>query len=192
MKAGKSGPIQMDVPRTKEEEFRELLDSYAQYMNIQIQQYNLAKYGLDPEDILQDVKVRIWKIIRSERIILCPGSYIRRIISSAVIDQLRKRRREDNLFVCEKLKCISEQGFSYCREADRKKTLEETVGSAVEGLINSRRQVVKLYLMSLSIQEISGYLNWTQDKTRNLLYRGLADLRESLKEMEAKEAKNEN
>jgi len=43
--------------------------------------------------------------------------------------------------------------------------------------------------MNLSIQEISGYLKWTQDKTRNLLYRGLADLKESLKEMEAK---NEN
>ncbi len=63
------------------------------------------------------------------------------------------------------------------------------MGRAVEGLIDSRRQVVKLYLMNLSIQEISGYLKWTQDKTRNLLYRGLADLKESLKEMEAK---NEN
>jgi DNA-directed RNA polymerase specialized sigma24 family protein len=147
----------MDKSHAKEAEFRELLDGYAQYMNIQIQQYDLAKYGLDPEDILQDVKVRIWKIIQDERIILCPGSYIRKIITSAVIDQLRKRRREDNL--------------------------------AVEGLIDSRRQVVKLYLMNLSIQEISGYLKWTQDKTRNLLYRGLADLKESLKEMEAK---NEN
>jgi RNA polymerase sigma-70 factor (ECF subfamily) len=179
----------MDTSRVKEAEFREILDGYAQYMNIQVQQYDLARFGLDPEDILQDVKVRIWKIIQSERTILCPGSYIRKIITSAVIDQLRKRRREDNLVVCEKLKCISEQGFAYFREADRKKGLEETVGRAVEGLIDSRRQVVKLYLMNLSIQEISGYLKWTQDKTRNLLYRGLSDLRESLKEMEAK---NEN
>lgn len=179
----------MDKSHAKEAEFRELLDGYAQYMNIQIQQYDLAKYGLDPEDILQDVKVRIWKIIQGERVILCPGSYIRKIITSAVIDQLRKRRREDNLVVCEKLKCISEQGFAYFREADRRKGLEETVGRAVEGLIDSRRQVVKLYLMNLSIQEISGYLKWTQDKTRNLLYRGLADLKESLKEMEAQ---NEN
>ncbi len=186
MKAGQSQHTQMDVPKTKEEELRELLEGYAQYMNVQVQQYNLTKYGLDPEDILQDVRIRIWKIICSERIILCPGSYIRKIISSAVIDQLRKRRREDNLFVCEKLKCISEQGYMYCREADRKKGLEEAVGRAVEGLIDTRRQVVKLYLMNLNIQEIASYLHWTQNKTRNLLYRGLADLRDSLREMGAK------
>jgi RNA polymerase sigma-70 factor (ECF subfamily) len=176
----------MDRSYAKEAEFREIVDGYAQYMNIQVQQFDLAKFGLDPEDILQDVRVRIWKIIQSERIILCPGSYIRKIITSAVIDQLRKRRREDSLVACEKLKCISEQGFAYFREADRRRGLQETVGRAVEGLIDSRRQVVKLYLMNLSIQEISGYLKWTQDKTRNLLYRGLADLKESLKEMEAK------
>ncbi len=80
MKAGQITLAQMDKSHAKEAEFRELLDGYAQYMNIQIQQYDLAKYGLDPEDILQDVRVRIWKIIQSERIILCPGSYIRKII----------------------------------------------------------------------------------------------------------------
>jgi RNA polymerase sigma-70 factor (ECF subfamily) len=155
-------------------------------MHLQVQQFNLLKYGLDPEDILQDVRIRIWKLIRSGKIIFSPAAYIKKIVSSAVIDQLRKRRRDDALFLLEKQKHISELELSYCRDAVRKKTFEETVGAAVERLIDSRRQVVKLYLLNLSLPEISGYLKWTQDKTRNLLYRGLADLRESLKDMEAK------
>lgn len=166
-----------------------MLDTYAQYMNIQVQRYNLPKYGLDPEDILQEVKIRIWKLVCNEKKIVSPPSYIRKIISSTVIDQLRKHRREDNLFRHEKQIRISEQKDPYCWETVRKRALQETVGLAVDRLINSRRQVVKLYLMNLTIPEISSYLNWSYDKTRNLLYRGLADLKETLKDMDAE---NEN
>lgn len=173
----------MDRSRLPEEELRRILDSYAQYMNIQVRQYDLPKYGLDPEDILQEVKIRIWKLIQSERTIVSPPAYIKKIISSAVIDQLRKRRRDDSLFRHEKQICISERQNPYCLETVRRKALEETLGRAVDRLISSRRQVVKLYLMNLTIPEISSYLNWSHDKTRNLLYRGLADLKESLKDM---------
>jgi RNA polymerase sigma-70 factor (ECF subfamily) len=171
----------MDRFHLKEEEFIELLDAYARYMNLQLHRYNLNKYGIDPEDILQDVRVRIWKLVQSDRTILKPASYIKRIVSSAVIDQIRKHRRDGDLLYHEKQKRISEEGFSYSGEALHKKAFEETVGKAVERLIDSRRQVVKLYLMNFTIQEIASYLNWSQDKTRNLLYRGLADIKKSLK-----------
>lgn len=174
----------MDRSRLPEEELRRMLHNYGQYMSVQVQRYNLPKYGLDPEDILQEVKMRIWKLICNEKTIACPSSYIRKIISSAVIDQLRKHRREDSLFQREKLICVSEQKDPYCWETVRRQALQEMVGRAVDRLISSRRQVVKLYLMNLTIPEISSYLNWSYDKTRNLLYRGLADLKETLKDQE--------
>ena len=174
----------MNPSAFQEEEFRRILDDYSQHMHVQVQRYNLPKYGLDPEDILQDVKIRLWKLICANRRILSPPAYIKKIVSSAVIDQLRKRRRDDNLYHHEKLRRISEQGFPYCWEAVKKKSFEDVVGKAVDRLISSRRQVVKLYLLDLNIPEISSYLNWSRDKTRNLLYRGLADLREYLKAME--------
>jgi DNA-directed RNA polymerase specialized sigma24 family protein len=34
----------------------------------------------------------------------------------------------------------------------------------------------------MSIEEIALYFNWSKDKTRNLLYRGLSDLKKILKE----------
>jgi RNA polymerase sigma factor (sigma-70 family) len=175
----------METFQHKEDEFRQILEDYSRHMSSQVQRYNLPKYGLDPEDILQDVKIRIWKLLQAGRTIVSPAAYIKKIVGSAVIDQLRKRRREENLYQHEKQKRISEQELSYRWEAIRKKALAETVGQAVNRLINSRRQVVKLYLLNLTIQEIASYLQWSQDKTRNLLYRGLADLRQSLKDMEA-------
>jgi RNA polymerase sigma factor (sigma-70 family) len=180
---------QMGLAQKKEEEFKGLLESYAGFISFQIHKFNLAKYGLDPEDVLQDVKIRIWKLIRRERNVVNHASYIKKIVNSAAIDQLRKRHREEDLFKHERQKHISELEFSYSRDIIRKKIFEETVGKAVERLIDSRRQAVKLYLLSLTIQEISTYLNWSKDKTRNLLYRGLADLRKYLKDMDAE---NEN
>ena len=176
----------MDSSDSKEKEFKDIIDNFAQFIRIQVHKCNLYRYGLDPEDILQDVKIRIWKLIRDEKIISNYASYIKKIVNSSVIDQLRKYRRDEGLFKHEKRMCIAEMELTYSKEAIRNKNLEEIVGKAVEMLIDSRRRVIKLYLLNLSIQEIAGYLNWSQDKTRNLLYRGLADLKDLLKDREAK------
>jgi len=176
--------MEPDIPREKE--FEEIIEAYAPHINYQIQQFNLLKHGLDPEDILQDIKIRIWKIVQEERVIVNPASYIRKIVSSAVLDQLRKRKKEEDLFTHEKQKRIYEEGLCYSGEALWRKAFQESLGMAVERLIDSRRQVVKLYLLNLTIQEIASYLNWSLGKTRNLLYRGLADLKRTLKDLEEK------
>jgi RNA polymerase sigma-70 factor (ECF subfamily) len=61
--------------------------------------------------------------------------------------------------------------------------LQRQIGAAVDGLIPARRAVVKMYLAGYDRLEIADLLGWTEPKTRNLLYRGLADLRERLTEM---------
>ncbi len=40
-----------------------------------------------------------------------------------------------------------------------------------------------MYLAGYSREEVAKVMGWSEAKTRNLLYRGLADLREQLKEM---------
>ena len=112
------------------------------------------------------------------------ASYIRKMVDSSVIDQLRKFRREEGILIHEKRRHIAEQEVEYNPEVSRLKNLEEIIGKTVETLLVSRRQAVKLYLLNLSIQEIADCLGWTIDKTRNLLYRGLADLKRKLHELE--------
>jgi RNA polymerase sigma-70 factor, ECF subfamily len=170
--------------RKQEEKFGELLKSYAQFLNVQVKKYNLQRYGLDPEDILQDVRIKLWRLIREQRIVFSHGSYLKRMINSSVIDHLRKVRRDSTLLRHEKGRHIAEVVNSYNRDAAHRRIFEETIGKAVERLIDSRRQVVKLYLLNFSVQDISIYMNWSLDRTRNLLYRGLADLRKSLKDLD--------
>lgn len=170
----------MDVSRKREEEFHGILNGYDRLINSLIHNYNLPKYGLDPEDVVQEVKVRIWKIICTDRVIHNHGPYIKKIVYTAIIDQFRKNRREEELLRHEKHNHISETKSYYDGEAIRKSAMSEALWNAVEHLIKSRRRVVKLYLLNLNIREIASYLNMSQDKIRNLLYRGLADIRKYL------------
>ncbi len=53
----------------------------------------------------------------------------------------------------------------------------ERIARAVDALPEARRAVVRMHLAGYERGEIAALLGWTDGKTRNLLYRGLADLR---------------
>ncbi|MGB8951699.1 MAG: RNA polymerase sigma factor [Candidatus Aminicenantales bacterium] len=175
----------MDQNENKVQEFKSLIDRFSRFINIHIQKFNLYKLGLDANDILQEIKIKIWKVLDSEKKITNYASYIKKIVDSSVIDQIRKIKREEGIYNCEINKRISEQKNSYLsRLSHTEKDLKEIVGRAVDSLIESRRKVVKLYFLSMTIEEIAHYFHWSNDKTRNLLYRGLSDLKKKLKERE--------
>lgn len=163
-----------------EKELQDLLERFTNFIRAHIQKFEVQRYGIDPEDITQEVRIKIWKLVDKEKIIVNYASYIKKIVDTVVIDQLRLLKKDEQLYKMEKQKQIAEQ-MNACRpEVLKNDLLKEAVGKAVESLIESRRSVVKLYLFDLSIEEISRFYGWSLHKTRNLLYRGLADLKTSL------------
>lgn len=167
-----------------EKEFEAFLLRFMGFIRAHIGKYNIQRYGLDPDDIAQEVRIKIWKLLESEKNVVNYSSYIKKIVNSSVIDQIRKLRREEEIFLREVQNHVSEREDPYKPEYLRAAMMKEMIGRAVEGLIASRRNVVKLYLLNMGIEEISRYYGWSVHKTRNLLYRGLADLRESMRKTE--------
>ena len=175
--------MHMNWDEKKEKELTEILERFSRFIQAHIRKFNLNKFGLDIDDIFQEVKIKIWKILHNEKKIVNYSSYIKKIVDSSVIDQLRKLKREEGIYLHEKNKKISEQKSNYVSdEFYSQRDMKEIVGRAVAGLLDSRRKVVKLYLLNMNIEEIAAYFRWSKDKTRNLLYRGLADLKKILKE----------
>ena len=172
----------MDRDEKKIREFEAILNKFSRFVKINIQKFNVQKKGIDPDDILQEVKIKIWKIFEDEKKINNFTSYIRKIVDSSVIDKLRKLKREKGIYIYEKHKWISEQKSNYLHEIYYDDSIKEIVSNAVELLIESRRKAVKLFLLNMTIEEIAAFLKWSKDKTRNLLYRGLSDLKKILKE----------
>ena len=171
----------MTSPLSPDRDLEALLARFTNFIRAHIQKFEVQRFGIDPDDIVQEVRIKIWKLIKNEKNVVNYASYIKKIVDSVVIDQLRLLRKDEQLYRMEKQKQVAEQLNGYRPEVLRNTLLKEAVGKAVESLIDSRRNVVKLYLFDLSIEEISRFYGWSLHKTRNLLYRGLADLKRSLK-----------
>lgn len=140
----------------------------------------------DLDEVMQDVRIRLWRARTSrEQIEALPTSYIYRTTVAAAIDVLRQRRRGGVARADEidPLDAASEVPAPH----DAARDIEQTEGvqriiAAVDELPDARRAVVRMYLMGYEREEIAATLGWTDGKTRNLLYRGLADLRALLAE----------
>jgi RNA polymerase sigma factor (sigma-70 family) len=166
----------------KDAELSAIIMKFSLYIRSYIQKYRVLDYGVDPEDIFQEVRIRLWKTLYNENIIHKPSSYIKKVVTTVVIDQLRKYKREEGILSIEKIRQISESNPNYLsrlRIDDRDSQI--VLDNALDNLILARRTVVKLYLLNMRVPEIASTFNWSLNKTRNLLYRGLSDLKRTLK-----------
>jgi RNA polymerase sigma-70 factor (ECF subfamily) len=171
----------MDWDRKKEDELKSILDRFSGLIRVHIIKFNPQRFGLDPDDISQEIRIKIWRLIHHEKNIKNYASYIKKIVNSSVIDLLRKWKRDEGIMLLEKQKKVSEIKRDYPVALSLEENLRDTVAEAVDSLIESRRKVVRLHLLDMTIEEISAFYNWSTNKTRNLLYRGLADLKTILK-----------
>lgn len=137
----------------------------------------------DVDEVMQEVRLRLWRAHGTgEQIEEVGASYVYRTAMSAAVDLLRRRRsrRADvTVAVEEEAGHLADPGGrpDLVLEASE---LGERVAEAIETIHDTRRPVVRMYLAGYSREEIAELLGWTEAKTRNLLYRGLADLRNRL------------
>jgi RNA polymerase sigma factor (sigma-70 family) len=142
----------------------------------------------DVDEVMQEVRIRLWRAHEgsegaSEQIAGAPASYVYRTAVSAALDLLRRRRARG----ADRTEALDEEvgvAATAGPEGDVDAAeLTEQVARAIETIPESRRPVVRMYLAGYPREEIATLLGWSEAKTRNLLYRGLGDLRERLTEI---------
>ena len=136
------------------------------------------------DELFQDVRIRLWKVQDG-----APGkleklspSYVYRTATSAALDLIRRKRRTPpGVVLGEGFPGPKDQSPDHAMERDH---LARRLEGAVARLHERRRPVIRMHLAGYPREEIAEVLGWTEAKTRNLLYRGLADLRALLGEPE--------
>ena len=144
------------------------------------------RHGLSEDEIddaIQDVRIRLWRALGTgENIRRAPASYLHRTVVSAAIDFIRRRRaRRETVAGHDDASALNIEDPP--ARADRgldESEMAAEVARAIDELVESRRGVVRMYLAGYEREEIASLLGWTEPKTRNLLYRGLDDLRATL------------
>ena len=142
-----------------------------------------ARHGLmgsDLDDVVQDLRVRIWRSFGTAAAIRnASTAYLSRAAISASLDIVRRRRAGKASGI--PLDAVADTTLAERRGGPEEHMaavdLSRAVHEALALLAESRRAVVRMYLAGYDRLEIAELLGWTEGKTRNLLYRGLEDLR---------------
>jgi RNA polymerase sigma-70 factor, ECF subfamily len=142
------------------------------------------------DELCQDVRIRVWQALRTgEQISAAHASYVYRTALSAALDMVRRRRaRREEQWVTWREEgeagdaaelSVSTPG---AEAGVNQQELEARVEHVVSSLPEPRDVVVRLYLAGYGRKDMAELLGWTEGKTRNLLHRGLVELRTKLQE----------
>lgn len=158
--------------------WRALIEEHGALLRRTIVRICPKNLGIQFDDIEQDARLRLWRAIRDETILTRPASYIYRTAVTATLDAVRgaKARREETL--PETLASRSEP----VTDIVARRTQMEQVQHALGKLRENRRQAVLLHLRGLTLPEVARLTGWSEFKARNLIYRGLKQLRKLLRE----------
>lgn len=170
-----------------ESRFEELLERYAVLLRSLIARHCPRDLGIQLGDIEQEARLRLWRALEREKNLTDPASYIYRIAVSTTIDAVRRvvARREEQLSMQEPeddqpaVQLAANPQQAPDAVAERREVMQK-IAAAVAALPENRRRAVELHLQGLTLPEIADLLGWTEAKARNLVYRGIDDLRGAL------------
>jgi RNA polymerase sigma-70 factor (ECF subfamily) len=178
-----------------EAEFNAILEKYGAFLRQTIARICPKDLGIQFDDIEQEARLRLWRAIESEKEINFHGSYIYKIVVSVTINAIRraKARREEQLRLAEDAEAENATeappitltaGAENSPEAQaEREELLRKVEEAMARLPENRRLAVGLHLKGMTTNEIADLMGWSEPKARNLVYRGLKDLRSELRAM---------
>jgi RNA polymerase sigma-70 factor (ECF subfamily) len=110
------------------------------------------------------------------------ASYLWKAAYSVMIDEIRRRQRRSEVSLHETpitLTLVRPEPSPEAALAGRE--LGQSIRACLKGLVAPRRAATVLHLQGHSVIEIASLMRWSEKKSENLVYRGLAGLRACLK-----------
>jgi len=141
--------------------------------------------GQEREDIEQEIKLKLWKMVRGGKDIRNLKSYLGRMVYTTALDVIAKRQNHmslDDLPVDGRSSALVDSAGPGPEARAEQGQMRDRIRAAVDGLPERRRAVLKLHLTGAGIEQMAGRLGWSSNRVRHLLYRGLGDVRKKLEE----------
>ncbi len=173
----------MSTPNSR---FKELIDRYGARIEAAVRRRIGPDSGVEAEDIAQEVRLKLWQIVESDRNQPLAASYIERVIVTTVIDAWRRSKATltESIDVDDPPQSteLLEEGSQGPDSTALRRQWLAAVDACLAGLNDRRRLVLKLYLRGFSTAEMAPLLALNDDATRRLLHRALEQLKTVLRE----------
>jgi RNA polymerase sigma factor (sigma-70 family) len=164
-----------------DERFEALIAQYGHLIAGAIRRVGGATVGDDRDDIAQAVRVALWRRLQAEQPIDHPASYV---YKAAVRETVRAVARLRTGQVS-RLDELPAEPPSSAAPADRlveAREQRQALVDALDRLTPDRARAVRGHLAGLTVDELMQLRGWTYQRARNLIARGMADLRARLSE----------
>ena len=161
-----------------------LLADYGAKVRALVASHGLAQHGIDPDDVEQEVRIRLWRAIERDRSAAFAASYIQRVVASTVIDALRRAQ----VRAAEPLPEESEEGIALPDETvgpERSASEDQHVQAlrlCLDELPERRRLPIAMHLQGFAQKEIADAIGTSEEAARKLISRGLEELKQRLRE----------
>ena len=143
-----------------------------------------ARFGLsgaDADELVQEVRIRLWTAQGTpERLGTVNASYVYRTATTAALVLIRRKRSG---VPTESLGARAEAAVdpaagaeSALEEGELTRQLRRALGT----LKAPRELAVRMHLAGHGLADIAALTRWSEAKVRNLVYRGMEDLRRTL------------
>lgn len=139
--------------------------------------------GLDPDDVAQEVRIRLWQAIERDRNATFHASYIQKVVVTTVIDAHRRA-------AVRAAEPLPEEGGADQlvdpARPDRTAISDqhlELLERAIAALPERRQEPLRLHLQGFSLVEIARLTHSTDEAVRKLVTRGLSELKLRLAEL---------
>lgn len=131
------------------------------------------------EDLVQAALVKVMEIERRrEGETEWTSFYLSRVAHSALVDEIRRRRRRPEDPLEEGLaETTPEEGEAGPERGALGRELGRGLRACLSALVEARRRAATLHLLGHGTIEVARLLGWEAKKAENAVYRGLADLR---------------
>lgn len=136
----------------------------------------------DRDDLVQAALLKVMAVGRErEGNDELSSSYLHRAAFSAVIDELRVRRRRSEVSLeADEGSEVRETRQATPEQTTRAREIGRGLRACLAAMSGDRRVALTLRLLGDSVPEVARRLGWPDKRAENLVYRGLADLRACL------------
>jgi RNA polymerase sigma factor (sigma-70 family) len=162
-----------------EERFEELARQYGRLIRSVVLKVGGPQAVGEAEDIEQRVLIELWKQVSREQPIDYPSSYIYRAAVRETVRTMRRSLRRSEEVLEEGTAEVDMAPDPAARAAGRE--LGRQVEAAIQALAPDRRLAVRRHLAGHRVRDMMAEQGWSYQKARNLVARGIADLRGALR-----------
>lgn len=169
-------PAMAPAPAEAEARFEALLQQYGALIAWAVRRAAGSAADHDTEDIRQNVVVALWTQLKRGRTITHPTSYLHTIAVRETVRAMARVRAQSGEPLGDDIGAAAGDPLDDLTRREHR----EAIRAAVTALSRDRRRAVQGHLAGFSVRELMDLYGWSYQRARNLVARGVADLRAAL------------